>query len=234
MYTGKHLAAAQDVLVVTFNYRTNIFGFPGIPGSAQNLGFRDQRMAIEWVRDNIAGFGGDPEKIVVFGQSAGSIAIDLWSYAYKDDPIIKGFWAMSGNALTRPVSGPELVHDNFQLVSDAVNCTTASHQMACMREVDWEDLRNAASSLPSFTTDNPLRSWPAFSPSQDGELIFGDYASRSKKGRFAKIVSQPYSLATSPYPKADHPPNSQRSSATRTKKKATTSSHSSNAASNPP
>jgi hypothetical protein len=44
--------------------------------------------------------------------------------------------------------------------------------------------------LPSFTTDNPLRSWPAFSPSQDDELIFGDYANRSKKGQFAKIVSQ--------------------------------------------
>jgi cholinesterase len=190
MYTGKHLAAAQDVLVATINYRTNIFGFPGIPGEAQNLGLRDQRAAIEWVRDNIASFGGDPEKIVVVGQSAGSISIDLWSYAYSDDPIISGFWAMSGNALTRPVSGPELVQDNFQLVSDAVNCTKASDQMACICEVDWKDLRDAASSLPSFTTDNPLRSWPAFSPSQDDELIFGDYANRSKKGQFTKIVSQ--------------------------------------------
>jgi carboxylesterase type B len=99
------------------------------------------------VRDNIASFGGDPEKIVVVGQSAGSIAIDLWSYAYSDDPIIKGFWAMSGNALTRPVSDVKLVQDNFHLVLDAVNCTTASDQMECIREVDWKDLRDAAPQL---------------------------------------------------------------------------------------
>jgi cholinesterase len=191
MYTGKHLAESQDVLVVTFNYRTNIFGFPGIPGAAQNLGLRDQRMAIEWVRDNIASFGGDAEKIVVLGQSAGSMAIDLWSYAYSDDPIVKGFWAMSGNALTRPLSGVKLVSDNFQLVSAALNCTSASDQMTCIREIDWEDLRDAASSLPSVATANPLRSWPAFAPTQDDELIFGDYVDRSETGRFAKIVSQP-------------------------------------------
>lgn len=190
MYTGKHLAEAQDVLAVTFNYRTNIFGFPGIPGAAQNLGFRDQRMAIEWVRDNIAGFGGDPEKIVVLGQSAGSIAIDLWSYAYSDDLTVKVFCAMSGNALTRPLSDVKLVGDNFQLVSDAVNCTSASDQMTYVREVDWEDLRDAASSLPSVATDNTLRSWPAFAPTQDDELIFRDYVNRSKTGHFAKIVSR--------------------------------------------
>jgi cholinesterase len=175
---------------VTFNYRTNIFGFPGISGAAQSLGLRDQRMAIEWVRDNIAGFGGDPEKIVVLGQSAGSIAIDLWSYAYRDDPIIKSFWAVSGNALTRPLSDVKSVGGNFQLVSDALNCTSAPDQMTCVREVDWEDLRDAANSLPSVATDNPLRSWPAFAPTQDDELIFGDYINRSQAGRFAKIVSR--------------------------------------------
>jgi carboxylesterase type B len=56
---------------VTVNYRLNIFGFPGAPGETQNLGLRDQRAAVEWLRDNISGFGGDPEKITISGQSSG-------------------------------------------------------------------------------------------------------------------------------------------------------------------
>lgn len=54
-YDGQYLAAAQDVVVVTLNYRLNVFGFPGAPELVeQNLGLRDQRLAVEWVRENIA------------------------------------------------------------------------------------------------------------------------------------------------------------------------------------
>ena len=53
------------------SYRVNIFGFPGLPGMDQNLGLLDQRLAIEWTRDNIAAFGGDPNRITIFGQSSG-------------------------------------------------------------------------------------------------------------------------------------------------------------------
>jgi Carboxylesterase family len=52
------------------SYRLNIFGFPGLPsvdGVEQNPGLLDQRMALEWVRDNIEAFGGDPTKITIFG-----------------------------------------------------------------------------------------------------------------------------------------------------------------------
>jgi hypothetical protein len=57
-------------LIDACSYRLNIFGFPGVPGDisvAQNAGLLDQRMALEWVRDNIAAFGGDPKRIVMFG-----------------------------------------------------------------------------------------------------------------------------------------------------------------------
>lgn len=70
MYDGQFIVDNQDVVVVSFNYRVSVFGFPGVPGVAgveQNPGLMDQRMAIEWVRDNIERFGGDPEKITIFG-----------------------------------------------------------------------------------------------------------------------------------------------------------------------
>jgi cholinesterase len=74
-YNGARLADEQDVVVVSMNYRLNILGFPGAPGLPdQNLGLLDQRLAVEWVRDNVAAFGGDPKRIALFGESAGMVA----------------------------------------------------------------------------------------------------------------------------------------------------------------
>jgi acetylcholinesterase len=58
------------------NYRLNILGFPNAAGlETQNVAFLDQRMALEWVRDNIAAFGGDPDRITLWGQSAGAVSV---------------------------------------------------------------------------------------------------------------------------------------------------------------
>lgn len=61
-------AKNQDIVVVTFNYRTNAFGFPGAEELfplGENLGFFDQDLALQWVQDNIAAFGGDPQKVTI-------------------------------------------------------------------------------------------------------------------------------------------------------------------------
>jgi para-nitrobenzyl esterase len=77
--------AAQGVIVVSFNYRAGMFGFLAHPGlsceSAQgvsgNYGLLDQIAALQWVRDNISAFGGDPKRVTAFGVSAGSASIAL-------------------------------------------------------------------------------------------------------------------------------------------------------------
>ncbi len=75
-YDGGHLARDGGVVVVTFNYRVGIEGFAQLDGAPANRGLLDQVAALEWVRDNIRAFGGDPEQVTVFGQSggAGSVA----------------------------------------------------------------------------------------------------------------------------------------------------------------
>lgn len=67
--------AQKGVVCVTINYRLGIEGFLPIPGAPTNLGLRDMIAALEWVRDNIAGFGGDPGNVTVFGESAGAMSI---------------------------------------------------------------------------------------------------------------------------------------------------------------
>jgi para-nitrobenzyl esterase len=67
--------ARSGVVCVAINYRLGIDGFLPIPGIPTNLGLRDMIAALEWVRDNIQVFGGDPANVTVFGESAGAMAI---------------------------------------------------------------------------------------------------------------------------------------------------------------
>ncbi|KAF7360629.1 Carboxylic ester hydrolase [Mycena venus] len=67
-FDGTSLAANQNIVVVTINYRTNIMGFPGsrdLPVTQNNLGFLDQELALRWVKQNIVQFGGDPKKVTI-------------------------------------------------------------------------------------------------------------------------------------------------------------------------
>lgn len=76
-WTGENLARDHDVVVVTLNHRLNVFGFVDLTtiapdeGFVANAGMRDIVAALEWVRDNIAAFGGDPGNVTIFGQSGG-------------------------------------------------------------------------------------------------------------------------------------------------------------------
>src|SRR5690242_845548 len=78
MYNGAHLAAKHDLVVVTVNHRLNVFGYlylAGLGGEkyahSSNVGMLDIVASLEWVRDNISAFGGDPGNVTIFGQSGG-------------------------------------------------------------------------------------------------------------------------------------------------------------------
>jgi len=83
LYNGANLAASHDVIVVTINYRLNIFGFmnfASIDSAFEDtgyLGIKDQVAALTWVKENISEFGGDPDNVTIFGESAGSISASL-------------------------------------------------------------------------------------------------------------------------------------------------------------
>ncbi|RLU86874.1 carboxylesterase [Streptomyces griseocarneus] len=73
-YDGTRFARS-GVVLVTINYRVGIEGFLPVPGGETNIGLRDQIAALRWVRANAAAFGGDPDKVTVFGESAGAMSI---------------------------------------------------------------------------------------------------------------------------------------------------------------
>lgn len=74
-YDVQHIAREGDLVVVSLNYRLGIEGFAQIEGAPANRGLLDQIAALEWVRDNITAFGGDPDQVTVMGDSAGAGSI---------------------------------------------------------------------------------------------------------------------------------------------------------------
>ncbi|XP_034712646.1 acetylcholinesterase [Etheostoma cragini] len=78
VYDGRYLAHSETVIVVSMNYRIGAFGFLALHGSSEapgNVGLLDQRMALQWVQDNIHFFGGNPKQVTIFGESAGAASV---------------------------------------------------------------------------------------------------------------------------------------------------------------
>ncbi|KAK4235385.1 acetylcholinesterase [Achaetomium macrosporum] len=165
----------QSHIVVSFNHRGDIFGFPnaaGLPQQEQNIGLLDQRLAIEWVRDNIAAFGGDPERIGLWGESSGGVAIAYYSYAYRSDPVANSVIMDSGNEfidiLTR-----DPAHNNFTFVASHLGCGNLSPaaELACMRRVDAAAIESFIHSYSDAGTTPIL----TFSPVIDDRTVFETY-----------------------------------------------------------
>lgn len=129
LYDGRRLAERGDVVVVTLNHRLNVFGHlylhrlaPGFEDGG-NAGMLDLVLALRWVRDNIAGFGGDPGRVMLFGQSGGGAKIATLMAM----PLAAGLFhraaTMSGQQLT--ASGPTNATKRAQALLAALNMTPA-------------------------------------------------------------------------------------------------------------
>lgn len=139
-YSGESLAR-KDVIVVNMGYRLGIFGFfadeelsaESPNHTTGNYGLLDQIMALEWVRENISAFGGDPENVTISGESAGSACVSALSVS----PLAKGlFRRVVGESST--VTAPKPAH-SFRMLEDAF--TAAKETKARFHSDSVEDLR---------------------------------------------------------------------------------------------
>ncbi len=104
LYDGEALAVRGDLLTVTINYRLGVFGFLSHPdlaaeseyGASGNYGILDQIAALEWVRDNIAAFGGDPQRVTIAGQSAGGESVCILGATRQAEGLVHGIIGGSG------------------------------------------------------------------------------------------------------------------------------------------
>ncbi len=167
---GEHLAR-KGVIVVSMNYRLGIFGFFALPSlaaespnhSAGNYGLMDQVAAFEWVRRNIAAFGGDPAKVTIFGESAGSISVS----AQMASPLSKGLFAgaigESGGALT----GPGLTF--LSLPASEQRCQQFAE--SAFKNADLNFLRTVSAADLLKASGTVSHSEDVFWPNVDGEFL---------------------------------------------------------------
>ncbi|MCU1413743.1 MAG: carboxylesterase [Microbacteriaceae bacterium] len=161
--------ARHGLVVVSLNYRLGAEGFLLAPGIAPNLAMLDWIAALEWVRDNVAAFGGDPAQVTVMGQSAGGMAVT----ALLASPAARGLFSRaiiaSGvsqvGAVTEPVAE--------DLARDLLTAAGASVDVAGARSVTREQL---VASLDTVAADREKAGTPltlAWAPVVDGDLLPG-------------------------------------------------------------
>ncbi|KAK0643309.1 Alpha/Beta hydrolase protein [Cercophora newfieldiana] len=189
---AKWVQRTQGHVIVTLNYRLNIFGFPdaaGLSQDKQNLGLLDQRLAVEWVRDNIAAFGGDPEHITLWGQSAGAVAAGYYQYAYQEDPIVTAIIQDSGSEMLAAgdLSSSDTTHSNFSTVAAAVGCGDLSpdQELACMRSDNVSALAIEEAIQANNRAGN--KHLIIFTPIVDNKTVFANYTARSEARQVATI-----------------------------------------------
>ncbi|KAG2436362.1 hypothetical protein HXX76_006669 [Chlamydomonas incerta] len=127
-------AADGNVVMVTINYRLGILGYLALPelkdnnanGTVGNWGLLDQQLALKWVKDNIAAFGGDPTKVVLYGESAGAYSLLLHMVASGSKGLFSSAVSFSGSADAMAIDFLPDAYKKGKLVAAALNCSTAT------------------------------------------------------------------------------------------------------------
>ncbi|KAK1966027.1 alpha/beta-hydrolase [Colletotrichum sublineola] len=191
------VAQGKPFIFVSVNYRLGGFGFLGgkelLAEGSTNLGLLDQRMAMEWVSKNIAGFGGDPDAVTIWGESAGAFSVfdHLTLYdgdnTYEGRPLFRAGIMNSGSIIPAdPVDGPK-AQAVFDTVVEAANCSAhpTLDKVACLREVDYKTFLEATDTVPIFMSYNSV----AFSymPRPDGKILTASSETLAKAGKIARV-----------------------------------------------
>ncbi|KAF4315054.1 hypothetical protein BBO99_00005859 [Phytophthora kernoviae] len=179
--------AGKPFIGVSVNYRLDGFGF--LWGTAvdragvANLGLKDQRLALHWVQENIAMFGGDPEKVTIWGESAGGMSVgdQIIAYGGRDDSLFRAAIMQSGSPATGAssytnASAFDVYYDN---ITTAANCSSAEDTLDCLRQVPVAQLSAIFNS--SVTSSAP------FSPTVDGDFIPEAGATLLSEGKFVHV-----------------------------------------------
>ena len=169
-YEGHNFVAeSPDIILVTIAYRVGIFGFFHLSHledgadypDAQNLGLMDQMMALKWVHENIAAFGGDPENVTIWGESAGGASCTLLPLIEGSHAYFKRVIAQSGSP-NQTRTAEQAIRCTNQ-VMEALGCRTAADLM----KVGAEELTNTAGNLFGIYQVLGIRTFPE----RDGKYL---------------------------------------------------------------
>ncbi|KAF2755374.1 alpha/beta-hydrolase [Pseudovirgaria hyperparasitica] len=173
----------QPIMAVSTNYRLSGWGFLNsnelMGRGLLNIGLKDQRLAMHWVQENIASFGGDPAKVTIWGESAGaaSVGFHLTAFGGRDDELFRAAIMQSGNPISyRSISSTDFYQPQFDLVSAAAGCSDSLDQLECLRAVPFEQMNTVL--------NNSALDWD---PAVDGDFIRRYGSIQLEQGEFVKV-----------------------------------------------
>lgn len=179
-YDGAWIATSGDVIVVTFNYRLDALGFLALdhPASLGNYGLWDQKLALQWVQDNIASFGGDPNTVTIFGESAGGWSASLLSLIPSNKGLFHRVIAQSGavGEVTLAPKNSKLTNERLIDFARKTQCplNDMNKFVSCLRQMNFEDLLAGLFDMENMPKDKFDLLFLPHSPVVDGELYIND------------------------------------------------------------
>ncbi|XP_028838344.1 neuroligin-2b isoform X1 [Denticeps clupeoides] len=179
MFDASVLAAYGNVIVVTMNYRLGVLGFlsTGDQSAKGNYGLLDQIQALRWLNENIGHFGGDPERITIFGSGAGASCVNLLILSHHSEGLFQRAIAQSGSAIASwSVNYRPLTYT--KILAKKVGCSHSdtAELVDCLRKKNFRELVDQ--------DIQPARYHIAFGPVVDGDVVPDDPEILMQQGEF--------------------------------------------------
>ncbi|KAL2783763.1 Alpha/Beta hydrolase protein [Aspergillus keveii] len=181
------VAEGKPIVAVSINYRLSYWGFlfsqEMQEEGAGNIAFRDQRLALQWLHDNIAAFGGGPDKVTIWGESAGarSLGMQLIAYDGQHDGLFRSAILESGSPVAKYTNAAGW-QPYFNALAARTGCGHASDRLECLRHVPWKTLSDIFNGTIALNVTAPT-----LSAVIDGDFITSHAPTLLKEGKFAKV-----------------------------------------------
>ncbi|KAK0218149.1 alpha/beta-hydrolase [Armillaria fumosa] len=169
----------KPIIFVSINYRLSVFGFPlgeeSANASILNLGIRDQRLALQWLQDNISAFGGSPKKVTIWGESVGGISatIHMAAYGGRNEGLFRAAIVDSGVFSIRNASVTSQA-GLWNSLLETSGCNNSSDTISCLRSMSFDDLYAATLNVtywPLEVPDHDLIEELPYKALQDGNFF---------------------------------------------------------------